>query len=79
LSTDARDAEIIQGMIAMARALGIITVAEGVEEIGQANLLVHLGCDAIQGYLYGRPMPAAQIEAFLRQLDRDVSGVNHNG
>lgn len=79
LSTDARDAEVIQGMIAMARALRIKTVAEGVEETEQANLLVQLGCDAIQGYLYGRPMPAAETEHFLSQLGHAFGGGNQNG
>lgn len=65
LAIDSRDAEIIQGLIAMARALRIKTVAEGVEQTDQAQLLLQLGCDAIQGYLYGRPMPASEFESFL--------------
>jgi EAL domain-containing protein (putative c-di-GMP-specific phosphodiesterase class I) len=58
----------------MAQELGLITVAEGVETVAQAQLLESYGCDAAQGYLYGRPMTAEELEelcgrtAFVRAL-----------
>jgi len=54
---------LIQATVLVARALGIQTVAEGVETAEQARLLDELGCTMAQGFLYGRPMPP---EEFLR-------------
>lgn len=68
ITTDARDADIIQGIIAMARALHIKTIAEGVEHQDQADLLIKLGCHKVQGYLYGRPMLALDFENMLSGL-----------
>jgi EAL domain-containing protein (putative c-di-GMP-specific phosphodiesterase class I) len=44
----------------MARHLRLRVVAEGVETTEQADFLVASGCEAMQGYLYARPMPLAQ-------------------
>jgi len=49
---------IIRAIIAMARSLGLQTVAEGVEQEDQHAFLRDAGCDIGQGYLYGRPIPA---------------------
>ena len=57
---------LITNIIAMAHSLSLDVVAEGVEEEGQAHLLRLLRCDVLQGYLLGRPMPAAAFaEQFL--------------
>ena len=53
--------------IGIAGALDITVVAEGVEGSAQRDLLLRLGCDLQQGYLYGRPMSAAAFEAFMRE------------
>ncbi|RZS56919.1 putative bifunctional diguanylate cyclase/phosphodiesterase [Sphaerotilus mobilis] len=53
---------IIRAILSMARALGYRSIAEGIETAEQLAFLRDLGCDALQGYLFGRPMPAAQIE-----------------
>jgi len=45
----------------MAHALGKTLVAEGVETLAQQAYLAALGCDAVQGFLYGRPAPAAEF------------------
>ncbi len=63
------DAQIVQAIIAMAKALNIKTVAEGVESAEQAKLLAAMGCDKIQGYVYGRPVSAAKF------ADLHLSGV----
>ena len=52
-----RSAALVQGVVAMARALGLTVVTEGVEDWGSARVLRDLGCDRAQGYLFGRPMP----------------------
>jgi diguanylate cyclase len=53
-------------MVALARALGMKTVAEGVESDAQCALVREIGCDAVQGYLIGKPGPAARIEPYAQ-------------
>jgi diguanylate cyclase (GGDEF)-like protein/PAS domain S-box-containing protein len=55
LAEDADDAAIVTAVLALARALGLRTVAEGVETEEQARALRRLGCGHAQGYLFGRP------------------------
>jgi diguanylate cyclase (GGDEF)-like protein len=59
---------IVEGILAMARKLGMKTVAEGVETVEQQELLVAAGCDLAQGYLYARPMPASEFREYLAKL-----------
>ena len=49
----------------MGKAMDLDIVAEGVENVDQANYLAEQGCDCIQGYVFGMPMPADQVGAFL--------------
>ncbi|MDD0837786.1 EAL domain-containing protein [Curvibacter sp. HBC61] len=65
LSEAAQDQGIVKAIIGMAQALGLRTIAEGVETEGQIEFLRTLGCDEIQGYYYSRPLPAAEFEAYL--------------
>ena len=53
---------LIQATVLVAQALGIQTVAEGVETQEQARLLGELGCSMVQGYLFGRPMTSHDFE-----------------
>jgi len=59
------DSNLIKAIIAMARALNLTTIAEGVELQEQFDFLRQEGCDEIQGYLLGKPMPAEQFKIFL--------------
>ena len=59
---------ITESMISMVNKLGFETVAEGVETKGQYEYLRDIGCDVIQGYLLGRPMPSEEIEKLLIHL-----------
>lgn len=52
---------IVEAVIGVARTLGMRVVAEGVETLGQRDLLVQLGCDELQGFLFARPMTAAAL------------------
>lgn len=58
---------IVRAVVAMAQSLGMSTTAEGVETAEQAALIRDMGCNKIQGYYFGRPMPAVDARAiFLR-------------
>jgi diguanylate cyclase (GGDEF)-like protein/PAS domain S-box-containing protein len=59
------DNAIVQGVIGLARALGLRSVAEGVEEQGQATELDALGCDLAQGFLWSKPLDRANLEEWL--------------
>jgi len=59
LGSDAADTAIVAGVIEVAHQTGRSVVAEGVETEGQVAVLTALGCDTVQGYLFGRPVPAA--------------------
>ncbi|WP_298831616.1 EAL domain-containing protein [uncultured Piscinibacter sp.] len=58
---------IVGAIIALARALGLRVVAEGVESLRQMEALHRLGCSVMQGYLFSRPQPAEDIESWLQQ------------
>ena len=55
---DASDAVIARTVVALGHSLGLTVIAEGVETAEQARFLSDIGCDAFQGYFYGRPGPA---------------------
>jgi diguanylate cyclase len=65
MATDADDAAIVRTTLDLARSLRLCVVAEGVEDDDTWALLSDLGADAIQGYVLSRPLPAAQIDAWL--------------
>lgn len=68
LPSNQRDVMVAQTIIHMGRGLGLDVIAEGVESVNQFDCLVHLGCQAFQGYLFGRPMPVRAFEANLHSL-----------
>lgn len=63
--TDGNDASIARMVMALAESLGLGVIAEGVEHSEQADFLRAMGCHAYQGYLYGRPMPVAELEQLV--------------
>jgi len=62
---DANQALITEGMIHMGNALGLRVIGEGIEEAAQSDRMRDLGCDAGQGYFFGRPMARESIVASL--------------
>lgn len=65
LATSSSAMAVTRSIVALARALNMQVVAEGVETPEQAQRLSELGCDELQGYLVARPMPAADVPEFL--------------
>jgi len=66
---------IINAIISLARSLKLEVVAEGVENVEQAEFLVENGCHVAQGFLYSRPMPAGDVMQWLEALLMDKTGV----
>jgi diguanylate cyclase (GGDEF)-like protein/PAS domain S-box-containing protein len=66
IATDARDADLCAGVIALAHKLGLRVVAEGVETEEQCSALAARDCDVFQGYLFSRPLPADAVPDYLR-------------
>jgi EAL domain-containing protein (putative c-di-GMP-specific phosphodiesterase class I) len=58
---------IVRAITAMAQALGLRTVAEGVETQAQLTAAAAAGCDVIQGYLFARPLDQIAVRALLQQ------------
>ena len=65
------DLALCKAIIVMAHELGMKVIAEGIETDSQRELLLAAGCDYGQGYLFARPMPAKDFEAFLVQRTQD--------
>lgn len=65
LEKDPRSETTIKAIVALAHALDLRVVAEGIERAEQLEQVRRLGCDALQGFLLGRPMPAGDLEALL--------------
>jgi EAL domain-containing protein (putative c-di-GMP-specific phosphodiesterase class I) len=61
ITRSADDAAIVRAVIGLAKNLGIVTVAEGVETAAQDAFVRHHGCDIGQGFLYGKAIPASEI------------------
>ncbi|WP_213881274.1 bifunctional diguanylate cyclase/phosphodiesterase [Pseudomonas sp. dw_358] len=66
------DAAIVSAIVALGQTLGLKIVAEGVETPEQQALLTRLGCNSLQGYLLGRPVPAAQLPHSLAALKQST-------
>ena len=66
VTTNPDDAAIVRAVISLGHSLGLAVVAEGVETEAQVEWLRRERCEQIQGYVFSRPLPAAQFEALLR-------------
>ena len=71
LGGHARDTAIVSAIIAMAHALGLSVVAEGVESSAQRAQLMELGCGYGQGFLFSRPPEAEAVLQRLRAEHKD--------
>ncbi len=74
VASNADDAAIVRATIRLANELGIEVLAEGVETVAQRDFLVAAGCKLAQGYLFGRPQPAATATELLKR-DRALAAI----
>ena len=70
LEHDSDDAAIVSAIVALGQALGLRIVAEGVETDAQQSFLTRLGCDSLQGYLLGHPLPADSFMTNIRSAEQ---------
>jgi EAL domain-containing protein (putative c-di-GMP-specific phosphodiesterase class I) len=68
LGHEAEDESIVASVIELARSLGVEVTAEGVETTEQHERLREGGCDTMQGFLFARPQPAADVAALMRDM-----------
>jgi EAL domain-containing protein (putative c-di-GMP-specific phosphodiesterase class I) len=66
LLTDPNDAAIAQTVITLGQNLGLEVIAEGVETEGQRGFLSSIGCHAYQGFLFSKPLPLSDFDAFVK-------------
>jgi EAL domain-containing protein (putative c-di-GMP-specific phosphodiesterase class I) len=69
------DYQLCDGIVSLAKRLGLQVVAEGVETTTQLDILRQMGVEFIQGYVYAKPMRAADLEAFVSGLRAAGSAV----
>ncbi|MFL1514432.1 putative bifunctional diguanylate cyclase/phosphodiesterase [Pseudomonas prosekii] len=74
LEHDSDDAAIVSAIVALGQALGLRIVAEGVETGVQQDFLTRLGCDSLQGYLLGHPLPAERFMADIHRGEQLQAG-----
>ncbi|WP_246180278.1 EAL domain-containing protein [Marinobacter changyiensis] len=65
LESDSNDLVLSEAIVIMAHKLGLKVIAEGVETEAQRQLLLSIGCDYGQGYLFSRPLPASKFEQLI--------------
>jgi EAL domain-containing protein (putative c-di-GMP-specific phosphodiesterase class I) len=68
IDANAGSAVIVGAVVGIAKALGMTTVAEGVETADQLALVRRQGCALVQGYLFSRPRPVSEVPALIRSL-----------
>lgn len=66
------NAAIVRAIIALGHSLGMEIIAEGVEQVEQARMLLAMGCDVIQGYWLSQAMPAELVADYLRSYSSDA-------
>ncbi|SMP61395.1 sensor domain-containing protein [Anoxynatronum buryatiense] len=67
---------IVSAMVGMAKRLGMVVVAEGVEKTSERDFLIEIGCDLIQGFLYSKPLPLGDFQEYvkLQRKNKPIEG-----
>jgi diguanylate cyclase (GGDEF)-like protein/PAS domain S-box-containing protein len=65
LDSDSRDYAMVQMILGLSQQLGLSAIAEGIETPQQLHLIRAMGCQFAQGYLFSKPLPAAEIDTYL--------------
>jgi len=71
ICTDQRDKNIVDTIITLAKNLSFTTVAEGIENITQEELLENMGCEIAQGYLFSKPLKYEEALMFIKEKDKE--------
>ncbi|MFC5861236.1 EAL domain-containing protein [Acidicapsa dinghuensis] len=71
--------QIVAAVVGLGQSLSLTTVAEGVETEEQAEILLWLGCELGQGWLYGKPVPAEQLDEMMKRRQPHASNAILNG
>jgi diguanylate cyclase (GGDEF)-like protein/PAS domain S-box-containing protein len=74
LLTDSDDAAIVGSTVGLSRQLGLSVIAEGIENRAIADLLITMGCEEGQGYFFGKPMPARELEGQFMVEPEAIAG-----
>lgn len=77
ITSEPKNRQLVETIVALAHGFNMRVVAEGVETAEQRKLLREVGCDILQGYLIGRPMPEAEFLAWLADWQANASGSGH--
>jgi diguanylate cyclase (GGDEF)-like protein len=73
IGSDSDDEAIVRAIMALAKTMRLLTIAEGVETRPQLDFLLKQGCDRLQGYFFGRPVDTEEISARLQLEERERS------
>jgi EAL domain-containing protein (putative c-di-GMP-specific phosphodiesterase class I) len=77
MDTDSSTGAVVSTIVGLSRALGVETIAEGVETESQATLLRAAGCQVVQGYLFGRPAPLKIDAAAVAAASARIAATVH--
>jgi EAL domain-containing protein (putative c-di-GMP-specific phosphodiesterase class I) len=82
LNNSSQDRAIVDAIVQIARSLDLVVTAEGIEDPSVVQALIEMGCAQGQGYLFGKPQPAAEFEKLLvlgqtvsQRREREETGV----
>jgi diguanylate cyclase len=73
MTNNERDTVIVASIISLAQSLNLDVIAEGVETKEQADILVRMGCDQLQGFLFSAPVPARELQVLL-EVEQPING-----